>query len=447
MNRNLNLPMSPSPDFQARPSQTRCNVRLMSENSSSPSDFSSIDEGIAALKQGRMVVVLDADDRENEGDLICAAETITSEQVAFMLRYGGGVLCVPIDGETADRLHLTPLVEEGSNSTTNRTHFLTPVDHVSAGTGVSADNRAKTILALADPNAKHTDFVKPGHVDILLAKDGGTLRRAGHTEATLDLLRMAGMRPAGAIIEILSQKTTGMADRAELLELAAKYDMPMITIDDLLRYRRLGERLIHREVEVSIDTGEFGSPKFIAYKVDHEEQEPLAMVWGDLSSVEAPLVRMHSSCFTGDILGSLRCDCGEQLHIAMGMIADEGAGAVVYLPQEGRGIGLTAKLKAYELQDQGYDTVEANHKLGFKSDQRDYMIGLQILKDLGLSKIRLLTNNPKKTESFEQTWDLKVVEQVPLIAPPVKQREQYMATKRDKMGHHLPSDVVVEKSE
>jgi 3,4-dihydroxy 2-butanone 4-phosphate synthase/GTP cyclohydrolase II len=419
----------------------------MSENSSSPSDFSSIDEGIAALKQGRMVVVLDADDRENEGDLICAAETITSEQVAFMLRYGGGVLCVPIDGETADRLHLTPLVEEGSNSTTNRTHFLTPVDHVSAGTGVSADNRAKTILALADPNAKHTDFVKPGHVDILLAKDGGTLRRAGHTEATLDLLRMAGMRPAGAIIEILSQKTTGMADRAELLELAAKYDMPMITIDDLLRYRRLGERLIHREVEVSIDTGEFGSPKFIAYKVDHEEQDPLAMVWGDLSSVEAPLVRMHSSCFTGDILGSLRCDCGEQLHIAMGMIADEGAGAVVYLPQEGRGIGLTAKLKAYELQDQGYDTVEANHKLGFKSDQRDYMIGLQILKDLGLSKIRLLTNNPKKTESFEQTWDLKVVEQVPLIAPPVKQREQYMATKRDKMGHHLPSDVVVEKSE
>ena len=419
----------------------------MSENSSRKSDFSSIDEAIATLKQGRMVIVLDADDRENEGDLICAAETITSEQVAFMLRYGGGVLCVPIDGETADRLHLSPLVEEGSNSTANRTHFLTPVDHVSAGTGVSADNRAKTILALADPNSKRTDFVKPGHVDILLAKDGGTLRRAGHTEATIDLLRMAGMRPAGAIIEILSQKNTGMADREELRDLAAKYDMPMITIDDLLRYRRLGERLIHREVEVSIETGNYGSPKFIAYKVDHEEQEPLAMVWGDLSSVEAPLIRMHSSCFTGDILGSLRCDCGDQLHIAMGMIAADGVGAVVYLPQEGRGIGLTAKLKAYDLQDQGYDTVEANHKLGFKSDQRDYMIGLQILKDLGLKKIRLLTNNPKKTESFEQTWDLKVVEQVPLIAPPVKQRENYMATKRDKMGHHLPNDVVVEKSE
>ena len=418
----------------------------MSENDSSSSDFSSIDDGIAALKQGRMVIVLDADDRENEGDLICAAETITSEQVAFMLRYGGGVLCVPIDGETADRLHLTPLVEEGANSTANRTHFLTPVDHVSAGTGVSADNRSKTILALADPNAKHTEFVKPGHVDILLAKDGGTLRRAGHTEATIDLLRMAGMQPAGAIIEILSQKHTGMADRDELRELSVKYDLPMITIDDLLRYRRLGERLIHREVEVNIDTGEFGSPKFIAYKVDHEAQEPLAMVWGDLSSGEAPLIRMHSSCFTGDILGSLRCDCGEQLHIAMGMIAEEGAGAVVYLPQEGRGIGLTAKLKAYQLQDEGYDTVEANHKLGYKSDQRDYMIGLQILKDLGLSKIRLLTNNPKKTESFEQTWDLKVVEQVPLIAPPVKQREHYMATKRDKMGHHLPGKDSTETS-
>ena len=412
----------------------------MTETNSRPSDFDSIDDAIAALKQGRMVIVLDADDRENEGDLICAAETITPEQAAYMLRYGAGVLCVPIGNETADRLHLSPLVDAGVNSTVNRTHFLTPVDHVTAGTGVSADNRAKTVLALADPDAQHTDFVKPGHVQILLAKDGGILRRAGHTEATIDLLRMAGMKPVGCIIEILSQKHTGMADREELLELATEYNMPMITIDDLLRHRRLGERLIHREVEVDIETGEFGSPNFIAYKVDHEEQEPLAMVWGDLQSVDAPLVRMHSSCFTGDILGSLRCDCGEQLHIAMGMIAAEGAGAVVYLPQEGRGIGLSAKLQAYKLQDEGYDTVEANHKLGFKADQRDYMIGLQILKDLGLSKIRLLTNNPKKTESFEQTWDLKVVEQVPLIAPPVKQREQYMATKRDKMGHHLPSE-------
>lgn len=419
----------------------------MTETNPRSSDFDTIDDAIAALKQGRMVIVLDADDRENEGDLICAAETMTPEQAAFMLRYGAGVLCVPIGNETADRLRLTPLVEDGLNSTINRTHFLTPVDHVSAGTGVSADNRARTVRALADPNTQYTDFVKPGHVQILLAKDGGILRRAGHTEATIDLLRMAGMQPAGAIIEILSQKHTGMADREELRELATQYNMPMITIDDLLRHRRLGERLIHREVEVNIETGEFGSPKFIAYKVDHEEQEPLAMVWGDLQSVEAPLVRMHSSCFTGDILGSLRCDCGDQLHIAMGMIAQEGAGAVIYLPQEGRGIGLTAKLKAYQLQDEGYDTVEANHKLGYKSDQRDYMIGLQILKDLGLSRIRLLTNNPKKTESFEHAWDLKVVEQVPLIAPPVKQREHYMATKRDKMGHHLPGESLTKQPE
>ena len=414
----------------------------MTETRTSQSDFDSIDDAIEALQEGRMVIVVDADDRENEGDLICAAETITPEQVSFMLRYGGGVLCVPITTEAADRLHLSPIVDSGSNNTINRTHFLTPIDHVSAGTGVSADNRARTIRALADPEAQHTDFVKPGHIDILLAKEGGVLRRAGHTEGTIDLLRMAGMQPAGAIIEILSQKHSGMADRDELRELAAQHDMPMITIDDLIRHRRLGERLIHRDAEVAIETANYGRPDFIAYKVDHEEQEPLAIVWGDLQSVEAPLIRMHSSCFTGDILGSLRCDCGDQLHMAMEMIVQEGVGAVVYLPQEGRGIGLSAKLKAYQLQDQGYDTVEANHKLGFKADQRDYMIGLQILKDLGLSKIRLLTNNPKKTESFEQTWNLKVVEQVPIIAPPVKQREHYMATKRDKMGHLLPDEVL-----
>lgn len=413
----------------------------MTDNETNQSDFNSINDAIEALKEGRMVIVLDADDRENEGDLICAAETITPEQVSFMLRSGGGVLCVSLTNEAADRLRLTPIVDSGLNNTPNSTHFLTPIDHITAGTGVSAQNRARTILALADPDARHTDFMKPGHVDILLAKDGGVLRRAGHTEATVDLLRMAGMQPVGALIEILSSKTSGMADREELLAMAAEHDMPMITVEDLIKHRRLGERLIHRDVEVEIETASYGRPKFVAYKVDHEEQEPLAIVWGDLSSVDAPLIRMHSSCFTGDILGSLRCDCGDQLHLAIEMIKREGAGAVVYLPQEGRGIGLTAKLKAYQLQDEGYDTVEANHKLGFKADQRDYMIGLQILKDLGLSRIRLLTNNPKKTESFENTWDLKVVEQVPIIAPPVKQREQYLATKRDKMGHLLPDEV------
>lgn len=404
-------------------------------------NYDSIDSALEALRAGKLVIVVDAADRENEGDLIASAENMTAEQVTFMLRYGAGVLCVPLTAEAAERLRLAPIVDSTANNAPNRTHFLTPVDHIQAGSGVSADNRARTIRALAASDVKHSDFVKPGHISPLLAKEGGVLRRAGHTEATVDLMRMAGLQPAGVLIEILSQKTSGMADRDELHELARNFDLPIITIEDLIRYRRLRERLVRREVEVSINTEEYGSPKFIAYRVEHEEQEPLAMVWGDLKSVEAPLVRMHSSCFTGDVLGSLRCDCGDQLHLAIDMICREGTGAVVYLPQEGRGIGLTAKLKAYQLQDQGYDTVEANHKLGFKADQRDYMIGLQILKDLGLSKIRLLTNNPKKTNSFENTWDLHVVEQVPIIAPPVRERENYMKTKRDKMGHLLPPEV------
>ncbi len=404
-------------------------------------NYDSIDTALDALRAGKLVIVVDAADRENEGDLIGSAENMTAEQVTFMLRYGAGVLCVPVTAEAAERLRLAPIVDSTANNAPNRTHFLTPVDHIQAGSGVSADNRAKTIRALAACDSKHSDFVKPGHISPLLAKDGGVLRRAGHTEATVDLMKMAGLQPAGVLIEILSQKTSGMADRDELHELAGNFDLPIITIEDLIRYRRLRERLVRREAEVTINTEDYGSPKFIAYRVEHEEQEPLAMVWGDLKSVEAPLVRMHSSCFTGDVLGSLRCDCGDQLHLAIEMICREGAGAVVYLPQEGRGIGLTAKLKAYQLQDQGYDTVEANHKLGFKADQRDYMIGLQILKDLGLSKIRLLTNNPKKTNSFENTWDLHVVEQVPIIAPPVRERENYMKTKRDKMGHILPPEI------
>lgn len=413
----------------------------MTQTHTLKSDYDSIDTALAALRAGKLVIVVDAADRENEGDLIGSAEHMTAEQVTFMLRYGAGVLCVPLTADEADRLRLAPIVDSTANNAPNRTHFLTPVDHINAGSGVSAENRARTIRALAEPKSVHQDFVKPGHISPLLAKDGGVLRRAGHTEATVDLMRMAGLQPVGVLIEILSQKSSGMADRTELRELARQFDLPMITIEDLIRYRRLRERLVRREVEVTINTEEYGSPKFIGYKVEHEEQEPLAMVWGDLKSVEAPLVRMHSSCFTGDVLGSLRCDCGDQLHLAMDMICREGTGAVVYLPQEGRGIGLTAKLKAYQLQDQGYDTVEANHKLGFKADQRDYMIGLQILKDLGLSKIRLLTNNPKKTSSFENTWDLHVVEQVPIIAPPVRERENYMKTKRDKMGHLLPPEV------
>jgi 3,4-dihydroxy 2-butanone 4-phosphate synthase / GTP cyclohydrolase II len=399
-----------------------------------------IDPALAALRGGGLVIVVDALDRENEGDLICAAETITPEIVDFMLRIGRGVLCVPLTHEAAERLQLTHAVSSERNTAPHQTQFLVQVDHRESGTGVSPSSRAKTIRALADPHSAPSDFVQPGHVSPLLAKEGGVLRRAGHTEATVDLVRMAGFRPVGVLIEVCSQRHFGMASFAELEELAAKHDIPIMSIEELIRYRRLREQLIQREVEVFIQTRDFGKPKLIGYSVAHEDQEPLALVWGDLqSATRPPLVRMHSSCFTGDVLGSLRCDCGDQLQIAMEMIHKEGVGAVVYLPQEGRGIGLLSKLKAYKLQDEGLDTVEANHRLGFKADQRDYMVGAQILKDLGLTKIRVLTNNPKKTDSAVfHGVDLEIVEQVPIIAPPEEHREKYLATKRDKMGHLLP---------
>ncbi len=399
-----------------------------------------IDHALSALRRGELVIVVDALDRENEGDLICAAECITPETVDFMLRIGRGVLCVPLTAETADRLHLTPAVASDRNTAPHQTQFLVQVDHRDSGTGVSAANRALTIRALADPRAVAADFVQPGHVSPLLAKEGGVLRRAEHTEATVDLVRMAGLRPVGVLIEICSQRDFGMAGSAELHELAEKHAIPIVSIEELIRYRRVREQLIRREVEVQMTLKEFGTPTVIAYSVAYENQEPFAIVWGDLRAAEnPPLVRMHSSCFTGDVLESLRCDCGDQLRMAIEMIYKEGVGAVVYLPQEGRGIGLLAKLKAYKLQDEGLDTVEANHRLGFKADQRDYMVGAQILKDLGLTRIRVLTNNPKKTDSAVfHGVDLEIVEQVPLIAPPVRHREKYLATKRDKMGHLLP---------
>ncbi len=397
-----------------------------------------VDAALDALRAGKMVIVVDAQERENEGDLICAAQSITPEQVNFMLRQGAGVLCAPLTTEVASRLQLTPIVEQDRNTSAHQTPFLVPVDHTESGTGVSAAARALTLTSLAHPRSIANDFVRPGHINPLLARDGGVLRRAGHTEATVDLLKMAGLTPVGCLIEICSQRGSGMADLDELQEFSAQHQIPMISIADIIQYRRTRERLIHREADVPIPTELYGSPRFIAYRVEHDDQEPLAIVWGDLSSVEAPLVRMHSSCFTGDILGSLRCDCGDQLHMAMEMIVQEGAGAVVYLPQEGRGIGLVSKLKAYQLQDQGLDTVEANHRLGFKADLRDYMVGLQILKDLGLTKVRILTNNPKKTEAFEQWVDLKVVGQVPIVAAPNPHRDRYMETKRAKMGHLLP---------
>ncbi|MBX3443114.1 MAG: GTP cyclohydrolase II [Planctomyces sp.] len=402
------------------------------------SSASHLETALAALRAGGVVIVTDAPERENEGDLICAAEFVTPDMVNFMLRQGAGVLCAPLTEEFARRLSLPPMVDRDSNTSAHQTPFLIPVDHRDGGSGVSAANRALTLKSLADPKATPFDFVRPGHISPLLAKDGGVLRRAGHTEAAVDLLKLAGLTPVGCLIEICSQRGSGMADLDELTEFSRAHSIPMVSIAEIIQYRRVRERLVRREVEVSIPTANFGTPRFIAYRVEHEDQEPLALVWGDLSSVEAPLVRMHSSCFTGDILGSLRCDCGDQFQLAMEMIVREGAGAVVYLPQEGRGIGLVAKLKAYQLQDQGLDTVEANHRLGFKADLRDYMVGLQILKDLGLEKIRILTNNPKKTEAFEHWVDLKIVDQVPIVAAPHPQRERYLDAKRDKLGHRLP---------
>ncbi|QDT48570.1 Riboflavin biosynthesis protein RibBA [Symmachiella dynata] len=402
-----------------------------------------IDDAIAAIQAGRPVIVIDDADRENEGDFICAAESITPETVRLMLRHGMGLLCTPVSAAIAQRLNFSPMVDSRRSSTPMQTPFQIPVDHRSAGTGVSVENRLRTIRAIGDPNSRPDDFFGPGHIHPLVAKEGGVLRRAGHTEAAIDLMHLAGMQPAAALIEICSQETDGMSDHQELKQLSEQFDLPLLTIEELIRYRSEREQLIHREVDAHMPS-RYGDLRVIAYRVEHEDQVPIAIVMGDLASVDAPLVRMHSSCFTGDLLASLRCDCGDQLHMALDMIRREGVGAVVYLPQEGRGIGLIPKLKAYVLQDEGYDTVEANHKLGFKADPRDYGIGLQVLKDLDLRRVRLLTNNPKKTDAFAQRFDLEVVEQIPIVASPEKHRQHYLETKRTKMGHILPAAAEID---
>ncbi|MCA9266489.1 MAG: GTP cyclohydrolase II [Planctomycetales bacterium] len=399
--------------------------------------FSTIEQAVAAIGRGEMVIVLDAEDRENEGDFICAAETITSEQVNFMITHGKGLLCVSVLPEVTERLELPPMISQRRDSL--RTAYTITVDHKSVRTGVTAPERCRTIQELANPRSLATDFVRPGHVLPLVAKEGGVLRRAGHTEASVDLARMAGLRPAGVVCEILDE-TGDRASRDQLLRIADEFRLPIITIEELIRHRRRSERLVARTAEADLPTP-YGKFRIIAYRVDYETQEPIVLTMGDLRKANAPLVRLHSSCFTGDLISSLRCDCGDQLKMALEMIGQEGAGVLVYLPQEGRGIGLVEKIKAYALQDQGMDTVEANLALGFKSDMRDYGVGIQILKDLGLSKVRLLTNNPKKTDAFiYDGFDLQVLDQVPIMPPITEHNAQYLATKRDKMGHRLPKD-------
>lgn len=379
--------------------------------------------------------MVDAEDRENEGDFICAAEKVTTETVNFMITHGRGQLCMPILPDVSERLELHPMVE--SNTAPLGTNYTVPVDHRTARTGITAAERACTINAICDPASVPADFHRPGHLFPLVAKEGGVLRRAGHTEAAVDLARMAGLSPAGCLCEILNE-SGDRADRDQLHALAKEFDLPLISIEQLIAYRRVREKLVYRQAEANLPT-KYGHGKIIAYGVKYESQQPVAYVIGDLTKSTAPLVRLHSSCFTGDLLDSLRCDCGDQLHMALDMISREGCGVLVYLPQEGRGIGLVEKVKAYKLQDEGLDTVEANLALGFKADPRDYGVGIQLLKDVGLSRVRLLTNNPKKTDAFIYGgFDLEVVDQIPIVPPINEHNAEYMATKRDKMGHQLP---------
>ena len=401
------------------------------------SRFSTIEEAVDAIRAGRVVIVVDAEDRENEGDFIAAAEKVTTETVNFMISRGRGQLCMPLLSGVADRLRLPLMVDAQLNDAPLRTNYTVSVDHRSSKTGITAEERATTIRALCDEQSKPTDFVRPGHMFPLIAKEGGVLRRAGHTEAAVDLARMAGLKPAGILCEVLNDEGD-RADRDHLHNLAREFDLQIITIEQLIAYRRVREKLVERSAEADLPT-KHGKARIIAYTVKHESMEPVAIVFGDLSTSEAPLVRLHSSCFTGDVLGSLRCDCGDQLQMTLEQIGAEGVGALIYLPQEGRGIGLQAKIEAYALQDKGMDTVEANLALGYKADARDYGVGIQVLKDLGLSKIRLLTNNPKKLDAVVYGgFDLEVVDQVPIVPPMHDGNSSYLATKRDKLGHNLP---------
>ncbi len=400
--------------------------------------FSTIDAAAQAIHRGETVVVVDAEDRENEGDFVCAAEKVSPEIVNFMITHGRGQLCMPVLPEVCERLKIPLMVE--SNTAPLGTCFTVPVDHRTSKTGITAQERARTIRAILDPASKPTDFVRPGHLFPLIAKEGGVLRRAGHTEAAVDLARLAGLAPAGVLCEILDADGN-RATRKSLFEIARQHRLEIITIEELIRYRRVREKLVYRIAEAALPT-KYGQFKVLAYGVKYETQQPIVLVMGDPTQVVAPLVRLHSSCFTGDLLDSLRCECGAQLHMALEMIGHEGNGVLVYLPQEGRGIGLIEKMKAYQLQDQGLDTVEANLALGFKADTRDYGIGIQLLKDLGLTKVRLLTNNPKKTDAFIYGgFDLEVIDQVPILGPVNEHNARYIATKREKLGHHLPDDA------
>ena len=397
--------------------------------------LNSIEEAIGDIKNGKVVIVVDDQDRENEGDFICAAECITPEIVNFMATHGRGLICVPLIETRCEELGLELMV--GRNTAAFETPFTVSVDLIGHGctTGISAHDRFKTIKALAAPNTNPEELGKPGHIFPLKAKAGGVLRRAGHTEAAIDFAKLAGFRPAGVLVEIMNEDGS-MARLPDLVKVAEKFDLKLVSIEDLIQYRIEQESLIERRVETVDMPTEHGNFKLTAFEQKSTGDNHLALVKGDWDKDEPILVRVHSSCVTGDIFGSCRCDCGGQLHNAMEMVEEEGKGIVLYMNQEGRGIGLINKLKAYKLQEDGLDTVEANLKLGFDMDQRDYGVGAQILRDLGVRKIRLISNNPKKRVGLIG-YGLEIVDTVPLEITPNKHNEKYLTTKRDKMGHQI----------
>ncbi|HEX3926478.1 MAG TPA: bifunctional 3,4-dihydroxy-2-butanone-4-phosphate synthase/GTP cyclohydrolase II [Gemmatimonadales bacterium] len=397
--------------------------------------LASIERAVAELRAGRMIVVVDDEDRENEGDLVCAAESATPETINFMAHFGRGLICLALTPEDCDRLELPQMVERNGESMA--TAFTVTIDahrRFGVSTGISAADRAMTIKVATDPTSTPADLRRPGHISPLRSRPGGVLQRVGHTEASVDLARLAGMRPAGVICEILSPDGT-MARLPELQRFAVEHGLLVVSVADLVAYRLRTEQLVHRVAEARLPT-EAGEFHVIGYRNDVDDAEHVALVHGDVSGQSNVLVRMHSKCLTGDVFHSLRCDCGVQLHAAMKLIAREGRGVIVYLDQEGRGIGLLNKLRAYALQDQGDDTVEANERLGFKADLRDFGIGAQILRDLGLSSLRVLTNNPRKLVGLEG-YGLEIVERVPLITDATPDNRAYLATKRDKLGHLL----------
>ncbi len=396
--------------------------------------FDSIEGAIADIRAGKLVIVVDDEDRENEGDFITAARNATPEVVNFMATHGRGLICTPLTEDRCGQLGLNLMVQD--NTALHETPFTVSIDLRGHGTttGISASDRSKTIMALIDPATRPTDLGRPGHIFPLKARNGGVLRRTGHTEATVDLARLAGLEPAGVLVEIMNADGT-MARLPELREVAKKFGLKLISIEDLVAYRMRTERSVERVVEVNMPT-EHGDFRLIAYKQKDTGEEHLALVKGTWGKDEPVLVRVHSSCLTGDIFGSCRCDCGPQLHAAMELVEREGKGVVLYMQQEGRGIGLMNKLKAYKLQEQGADTVEANLMLGFDMDARDYGVGAQILHDLGIRRMRLLTNNPKKRTGLIG-YGLEIVENVPIQVPPNKHNRDYLLTKKLKMGHHL----------